>query len=105
MELVRPDLESVRQRPAMYIGGTDSKGLECFAFELIGNAFDEHLAGRSRSLEVLVSDALLRSPSPGGSAPFSCIAHSDHRLAISGRFIATRYRTRRLGSTARGPVT
>ncbi|MBN9520183.1 type IIA DNA topoisomerase subunit B [bacterium] len=38
-------LEPVRKRPAMYIGGVDTKGLHHLAWEIIDNAVDEYING------------------------------------------------------------
>ena len=40
-------LEAVRRRPAMYIGGADTKGLHHLLWEIIDNSVDEFLAGES----------------------------------------------------------
>jgi DNA gyrase/topoisomerase IV subunit B len=38
-------LEPVRKRPAMYIGGVDSKGLHHLVWEILDNAVDEYING------------------------------------------------------------
>ena len=47
-------LAAVRRRPGMYIGGTDSTGMHHLAWEVIGNAVDEHLRGNARTVTVTV---------------------------------------------------
>ncbi len=45
-------LEPVRRRPAMYIGGTDEKGLHHLFAEVIDNSMDEAVAGHASWIDV-----------------------------------------------------
>ncbi|WP_166831479.1 DNA gyrase/topoisomerase IV subunit B [Thalassoroseus pseudoceratinae] len=45
-------LEAVRHRPAMYIGGVDSKGLHHLVWEIVDNSVDEYLAGEADKITV-----------------------------------------------------
>ncbi|WP_088258526.1 DNA gyrase/topoisomerase IV subunit B [Fimbriiglobus ruber] len=54
-------LEPVRLRPAMYIGGVDTKGLHHLAWEIIDNSVDEYLNGHADAITVTLhksADAL-----------------------------------------------
>ncbi len=45
-------VEVIRKRPSMYIGDVGPRGLGQLLWELLGNAVDEHLAGRCNTIAV-----------------------------------------------------
>mgnify|MGYP002842471129 CR=1 FL=1 len=45
-------LEPVRKRPAMFIGGVDSRGVHHLLWEILDNAIDEVINGHASTIEV-----------------------------------------------------
>ncbi len=48
-------LEPVRQRPGMYIGSTDIRGLHHLVYEIVDNSVDEALGGHCRNISLILN--------------------------------------------------
>lgn len=59
-------LEAVRERPGMYIGSTDAKGLHHLIWEVLDNAVDEVLAGYANEVTLVLKKGHVISVSDNG---------------------------------------
>ena len=49
------DVEHVRARPGMYIGGYNPRGLHHLVYEIVDNSIDEALAGYAKHIDVRIN--------------------------------------------------
>jgi DNA gyrase subunit B len=95
-------LEAVRKRPGMYIGSTDSRGINHLFNEIVDNSTDEGIAGHaSRVIVVLHADGSVQVDDDGRGIPTGVHTKSGlsgvelvlTRLHAGGKFGGSGYKT------------
>jgi DNA gyrase subunit B len=76
-------LQAVRQRPAMYIGSTDERGLHHLVYEIVDNSIDEALAGYADLVKVvLLKDGGVEVTDNGRGIPVDAMSDQGGRSAL-----------------------
>jgi DNA gyrase subunit B len=95
-------LDAVRKRPGMYIGSTDSRGVNHLANEIIDNSTDEGVAGHAAKVAVILhADGSVQVDDDGRGIPTDINAKSGlngvelvlTRLHAGGKFGGSGYKT------------
>ncbi|MCK4221223.1 MAG: DNA topoisomerase IV subunit B, partial [Dehalococcoidia bacterium] len=72
------EIEAVRLRPGMYIGGTGREGLQHLLYEIVYNSIDEAMAGFCDRIEVTIhQDNSVTTADNGRGIPTETIPTAD----------------------------
>src|SRR5436190_8894402 len=76
-------LEGIRMRPAMYIGGTDTRGLHHLVFEVVDNSIDEYVARFGSLITVQLNvDGSVTCSDDGRGIPVGPMPDMENKPAV-----------------------
>jgi len=76
-------LEGIRMRPAMYIGGIDTRGLHHLVFEVVDNSIDEYVAKSGSLITVHINvDGSISCSDDGRGIPIGPMPDMDNKPAV-----------------------
>src|SRR5262245_7710357 len=76
-------LEGIRMRPAMYIGGTDARGLHHLVFEVVDTSIDEYVARFGSLITVQLNvDGSVTCSDDGRGIPVGPMPDMDNKPAV-----------------------
>ncbi|MEO0322758.1 MAG: ATP-binding protein, partial [Myxococcota bacterium] len=74
-------LEPVRQRPGMYIGGTDAAGYHHLLWEIVDNSVDEAINGHATRIEVELDPDLRGATISDNGRGIPVDKHPKHKVS------------------------